>query len=79
MRNTITLRATVAANVRAELGRVSASQSKASTAIGMSQTALSKRLSGRLPFTVDELGNLADYLGVPVSVFFAPAVKAVSA
>ena len=79
MRNNQNLRSDVAANVRAELGRVNASQSKASGAIGMSQAALSKRLSGRLPFTVDELGYLADYLGVPVSVFFAPAVKAVSA
>ncbi len=79
MRNTITLRATVAANVRAELGRVSASQSKASTAIGMSQTALSKRLSGRLPFTVDELGNLAEYLDIPIEAFFVSAPKAVSA
>lgn len=78
MRNRDKLRTVVAANVRAELGRVNSSQSKAAAAIGMSQAALSKRLAGRLPFTVDELGDIADYLGVPVDAFFVTAPKAVA-
>lgn len=69
----------VAANVRAELGRVNCSQSKAAAAIGMSQAALSKRLAGRLPFTVDEVGDLADYLGINVAAFLVTTPAAVSA
>ncbi|AXQ62281.1 Cro protein [Gordonia phage TillyBobJoe] len=45
----------------------------------MSQAALSKRLAGRLPFTVDELGELATFLGVPIESFFVEARRAVPA
>lgn len=79
MRNITTLRLAVAANVRAELGRANSSQSTTAQAIGMSQAALSKRLAGRISFSVDELGALADYLDVPIQTFFVQAPKAVSA
>ncbi|MGX4711684.1 helix-turn-helix domain-containing protein [Rhodococcus ruber] len=65
------LRQTVAGNVRAELGRARMSQSAAAAQIGMSQTALSRRLLAHAAFDTDELEALARILGVPVTKFFA--------
>lgn len=74
MRNKHRLRETVAANVRAELGRSRISQMKAAEAIRMSAPALSKRLNCQLPFTIDELDALAALLGVdPVGLMAEPA------
>lgn len=61
------------------MGRANANQSATASAIGMSQAALSKRLTGRIPFTVDELGALADFLGTPVEAFLVSAPRAVPA
>jgi len=41
--------------------------------MGMTQQALSRRLSGDVPFDVDELGRIADLLGVPVTLLFGEA------
>ncbi|MBB3039989.1 helix-turn-helix domain-containing protein [Hoyosella altamirensis] len=70
MRNTDTLTYTVAGNVRAELGRKRVSQAGASTSLNISQAAFSRRISGAIPFNVEELGKLAKLLGVPVHRFF---------
>ncbi|GES40562.1 hypothetical protein RAJCM14343_5852 [Rhodococcus aetherivorans] len=47
------------------------SQSAAAAQIGMSQTALSRRLLAHSAFDTDELEALARILGVPVTKFFA--------
>ena len=47
------------------------SQSAAAAQIGMSQTALSRRLLAHAAFDTDELEALARILGVPVTKFFA--------
>lgn len=62
--------ATIAANVRAEVARAGRSQSEIATALGLSQTGVSRRLSGRVAFDGPELAALAALLDVPVAAFF---------
>ncbi len=56
----------VGANVRAEMARNKRTQATLADSIGMKQQALSRRLSGTTPFTVDELGRVADVLGTSI-------------
>lgn len=42
-------------------------------AIGVPQSSLQRRLSGRYPFDVDELAMIATYFGVPIVTFFPDA------
>lgn len=56
----------VGANVRAEMARTKRTQAILAHSIGMKQQALSRRLSGATPFTVDELGRVADALGTSI-------------
>lgn len=64
--NSITER--IASNVRAEMSRSSHTQTSLADLIPLSQTALSRRLTGAIPFDVAELGEIANALGVPLSV-----------
>jgi transcriptional regulator with XRE-family HTH domain len=57
----------VGANVRAEAARRKVSGSAVARAIGLSQSAMSRRLAGEYPFSVTELAQIALYLDVPVS------------
>lgn len=51
------------------------SQSDIAALLGLSQAAVSRRLSGDVDFTSSELAALAKHLEVPVSAFFdAPAL-----
>jgi transcriptional regulator with XRE-family HTH domain len=54
------------ANVRAEMARRNISQVTLAAAMKMSQPALSKRLRGITPFDVNEITEVAAYLGVTV-------------
>lgn len=77
VRNTISLRETVAANVRAELGRSRITQSKAASAVNISEAALSKRLHARLAFDVDQLAAIAELVGVdPASLLTSTKASA---
>ncbi len=57
----------VADAVRAELARSRQSQAALGLALGRSQPYVSRRLNGRLPFTVDEVEHIAHFLGVPAA------------
>jgi transcriptional regulator with XRE-family HTH domain len=57
-------RAYVAANVRAEAARLGLRQADLAGSLGVSQETLSRRLTGRVPFDVDELVDVAAALGV---------------
>ena len=59
----------VAAEVRAELARQKVSQETLCTRIGMSQSTLSRRITGEYPFDTTELADIAQALGVPVARF----------
>lgn len=66
----------VAANVRAELGRHRRTQTATADHLGMSQTAVSRRLNGEVPFDINEVHSLAKWLGIPVMALLATGVAA---
>ena len=70
---TLTRTAQVAANIRAELARQRVSQRSLAVGLGMSPAALSNRLSGATPIDVNELGAIADALGVSASALLGVA------
>ena len=57
----------VAANVRAEMARQRKRQADLGEVLGLTQGAISKRMSGTVALDVDEVGKIAAFLGVPVS------------
>lgn len=65
--STITTARRVAQNVRAEASRRSMTQERLATVLGMSQQAISDRLRGRTPLTLDELDVLAAAFGMTVT------------
>jgi transcriptional regulator with XRE-family HTH domain len=64
----------VAANVRAEAARQQRSGVNLAKALGWSQAATSRRLSGHVPFDVNELEAIASLLAVPLSDLIGEAV-----
>ena len=60
----MTTQETVAANVRARLAWSRISHEAAAEAAGLSLRSLRYRLAGEYPFQVDELGGLAQLLGM---------------
>ena len=64
-------------NVRAEMARAGVSQIDLAERVGLSQSGLSKRLRGVVPFDVNELDSIATALGVPV-VSLLPQSEAVA-
>ena len=63
----------VGANVRAEMARRQLSQTALAAHLGLSQAAVSRRLSGHTPFDVNELASVAAWLGVPASTLLGEA------
>jgi transcriptional regulator with XRE-family HTH domain len=62
------------AEVRGHMARVGMTQAQLGEAIGLAQTAVSRRLSGEIAFDVTELHKIAEVLGVPVAELLgAPA------
>lgn len=53
-------------NVRAEIARKGMTQAEIAAAVGISQSQLSKRLRGSIPFDINELSSIAAVLGVPL-------------
>lgn len=61
------VRATVASNIRAEMARASVPQVRVAAVLGISQTAVSKRLRGVIAWRVDEVVKVAALIGVPLA------------
>lgn len=57
----------VAGNVRAEMARRRVPQTRIAAALGLTQQAVSRRLTGRVAFRSDELAVVARVLGVPAA------------
>ena len=57
----------VAAEVRAALARRKISTRQLAADLGASQSHTARRVTGKVPFSLDELERVADYLGVPVA------------
>lgn len=66
------LTSSTAQAVRQHLRQRGLSQTAAALALGLSQQAVSDRLTGRTPFTLADLERLAVLLGVPVSELLQP-------
>ena len=60
----------VAATVRAEMARYRMTQQDMAEVLGMTQSAVSKRLLGKIPFKLAELEKIAAALGVHPATFF---------
>ena len=61
----------IAASVRAELGRAKTTARRVARDLEWDYPKLIRRVSGEVPFSAAELGRIADYLGVPVTRFYA--------
>lgn len=70
MPHDITPSETIAGNVRAELARANKSGRQLAAEMGWHYPHLARRLSGDVAFRADELGRLAQHLGVPIEVLF---------
>lgn len=57
----------VACTVRARMAERRVTQAAVAQRLGMSQAAVSRRLSGSVAFDVNELDAVADLVGVPVT------------
>jgi transcriptional regulator with XRE-family HTH domain len=66
----------VAATIRAELARRRKSQKDLADALGFSQVAMSRRLNGATPIDVNELAQIAEFLGMPVEALLTEAASA---
>jgi predicted XRE-type DNA-binding protein len=63
----------VANTIRAELARRSLTQADLANALGVTQPAVSRRMTGQVPFDVEELAKAAALLGLPVSALIEDA------
>ena len=52
------------------LARERTKQSDVAEALGLSRSQLSRRLSGKISFSAEEIARLAKFAGVPVGQFF---------
>jgi predicted transcriptional regulator len=67
---------TVAATVRAEMARRMIRQATLAEHLGYSQPKVSRRLSGDVPFTLDELSAVAAALGITLGELIISSVAA---
>lgn len=73
----------VAAEVRALMGRGRGHrrvpQKKLAADLHMAQASLSRRLTGEVPFDIDELAEIARYFGVPLGSLFRDSATTLDA
>lgn len=62
----------VSENVRALMARTRTKQQALADALGMTQGAVSKKLNGDRPFSLDEIEMVAAHFGVPITALFEP-------
>jgi transcriptional regulator with XRE-family HTH domain len=61
----------IAANVRAEAARHDRTQLDLAELLGITHSAISRRMRGETPFRDYELQSIAEYLGVSIATLFA--------
>lgn len=69
-------REAIAREVRGELARYRTPRREVRALLGLSNQSIGQRMSGRIPFRIEELEAIADMLDLPVSVFTHAAVAA---
>jgi transcriptional regulator with XRE-family HTH domain len=60
--------------VRAEAARAGVTGNELAEALGMSRSALQRRLDGRVDWTISELRQVAGHLGVPIAALIPERV-----
>lgn len=73
MSNEATAAEAAGARVRGVLAEKKISQNTAAGVLGLSPAAMSRRVSGEIPFNVSELDAIASLTGVPASRFLEVA------
>lgn len=63
----------IAGNVRAEAARHRIKQSDVGAALGLDQSAVSRRMNGQVPFTAAELEAVAKLLDIDVKQLLQPS------
>lgn len=58
----------IAGNIRAEIARAKVTQGEVATALGQNQQWVSRRMTGSIPWSADDLVAIADLLGVHPAV-----------
>lgn len=62
---------TVAGNVRAHMARSAYRIGDLAEIIGKTPNSAGLKYNGRAPITVEEIGTISEWLGVPVAEFFS--------
>lgn len=57
----------VGREIRAQMARKDLNQADIAEVLGVTQTSVSNRLRGLVPWDINELAQVADYLGVPLA------------
>ena len=65
-------------NIRAELARHNKNQGDVAQLLKTTRQAVSRRLLGHVPFRIDELQQIAEMLGIPVSKLIEDTSRAAS-
>lgn len=63
----------VAAEIRGHMARKQRTGVELARYLGITQTTLSRRLTGRTAFDLDEIALVAEWLELPISVLVTPA------
>jgi predicted transcriptional regulator len=66
----------IAEEVRAAIARRQAKQTDIALVIGRSQAGVSRRLDGKTEFTAVEIGQIAEFLQVPIGSLYREGVTA---
>jgi len=69
----------IASEVRAVIARQDANQNNLAKTVGLTASALSRRLRGHIPFSALELRKVAIALNVPVSTLYGETEETVGA
>jgi len=64
-------RGSTAAAVRSQRARLDLTQAQVAEALGLHPSSVSLKEHGKVPFTVDELYQLANFFRVPIESFFS--------
>ena len=67
-----TLNDSVTAEIRAEMGRQKISQVELARRLNCAQSQLSRRLQGLIPLSTDDIQQIAEALGIPLSQLMSP-------
>lgn len=66
---------TTADEIRGLMAKQRKSQIDLARVLGIAPAGVSRRLQGKVPLDINELGAIAEWLGVPITQLFGPATR----